>query len=100
MSTYTKYKENIKQTNEARRAAVRRLINAHRDEFDELYLDEAIARGLNPTKIRSKMKKAEDASRTEEEFRTAVAAEVEKILSAAQTNTEIKMESESASVDA
>lgn len=93
MSTYEKYKDGIKKTNEARRAAIAKLIDAHRDEFDSLYLDEAVARGLNPTKIRSKKKKAEDESRTVEEFRTAVAAEVEKILSAAQVNLEKKPDS-------
>ena len=90
MSTYQKYKENIKQTNEARRAAVRVLITNHRDEFDALYLVQAEMRGLNPTKIKSKLKQAEEASKTEEQFLSAVAAEVEKVLASAKLNTSIE----------
>ena len=90
MSTYQKYKENIKQTNEARRAAVRVLIANHREEFDALYLAQAEVLGLNPTKIKAKVKQAEEASKTEEQFRSAVAAEVEKILTSAALNTSIE----------
>lgn len=49
--SYEKYKESIKATNEARRAAVRTLIENHRKEFDNLYVEEAHKRGLNPVKI-------------------------------------------------
>lgn len=57
--SYQKYKETIKSTNEARRAAVRVLIDNHRQEFDEIYLVKAKERGLNPTKIASQVKKVE-----------------------------------------
>lgn len=59
MSSYQKYKDSIKTTNIARRAAVRTLIDNHREEFDALYIDEATKRGLNPTKIASQIKKTE-----------------------------------------
>ena len=59
MSHYEKYKDVIKTTNQARRAAIARLIDAHRADFDDLYLEEARARGLNPTKIEGMRKKAE-----------------------------------------
>jgi hypothetical protein len=55
--SYQKYKETIKLTNEARRAAVRVLINQHREEFNELYFTEATKCGLNPTKIAAQIEK-------------------------------------------
>ncbi len=57
--SYEKYKETIKATNEARRSAVRELINNHRQEFDQLYVAEATKIGLNPTKIVAQLKRAE-----------------------------------------
>lgn len=57
--SYEKYKDVIKTTNVARRAAIRTLIENHRDEFDALYIAEAEARGLNPTKIRAKIERVE-----------------------------------------
>lgn len=58
-SNYDKYKDVIKTTNQARRAALARLADAHRAEFQDLYLEEARARGLNPTKIERAKAKAE-----------------------------------------
>lgn len=63
--SYQKYKETIKATNEARRAAVRVLIDNHREEFDAIYLVKAKERGLNPTKIASQIKKGEMAKNLE-----------------------------------
>lgn len=75
--SYQKYKETIKQTNEARRAAVRVLIDNHRQEFDEIYLVKAKERGLNPTKIASQVKKVELAKEVEEtEITEAELAEI------------------------
>lgn len=79
--SYQKYKETIKATNEARRDAVRVLIDNHRDEFDAIYLDKARARGLNPTKIASQVKKVELAKKTKEEFDKAVEEKVAEITS-------------------
>lgn len=58
--SYQKYKESIKETNKARRLAVRRLIANHRKEFDLLYLEEATQMGLNPTKTMAQIKKVEE----------------------------------------
>jgi hypothetical protein len=55
--SYQKYKVTIKATNEARRSAIRVLITRHQDEFDALYLEEAIKCGLNPTKVTSRVSK-------------------------------------------
>jgi hypothetical protein len=63
--SYQKYKETIKATNEARRAAVRVLIDNHREEFDAIYLVKAKERGLNPTKIASQVKKVQMAKISE-----------------------------------
>lgn len=57
MGNYQKYKENIKETNKARREAVKVLIANHRDEFDEIYLEKAKEFGLNPTKTISQREK-------------------------------------------
>lgn len=56
--SYEKYKDSIKKTNVARRAAVKILINNHRAEFDELYVQQAKEHGLNPVKIAGQIKKA------------------------------------------
>lgn len=78
--SYEKYKENIKATNEARRAAVRLLINNHREEFDELYVYEAHKRGLNPTKITAQIKRVEAERESEEKFASAVDQKLQEIL--------------------
>ena len=57
MTTYEKYKEVIKATNVARREAVKMLIENHRAEFDELYIQTATQMGLNPKKIVSQKTK-------------------------------------------
>ena len=67
MSSYQKYKESIKKTNVARRAAIRTLIENHRAEFDNLYLEEAKKFGLNPIKIQAQVKKH---PKTEAELQT------------------------------
>lgn len=60
MTKYQKYKDAIKQTNKARRVAIRRLIELHREEFDQLYVEEANKHGLNPTKTQNKLEKADN----------------------------------------
>lgn len=74
--SYEKYKDTIKVTNTARRAAVKILIDKHRAEFDELYLSEAEKRGLNPTKIKAKAARAVadsvESSLSEQELASAV----------------------------
>lgn len=80
--SYQKYKETIKQTNEARRDAVRVLIDNHREEFDAIYLDKAKARGLNPTKIASQVKRVELAKKEKEVFDKAVNEKVAEVLEA------------------
>ena len=70
--SYQKYKETIKATNEARRDAVRVLIDNHREEFDAIYLVKAKERGLNPTKIASQVKRVELAKKEKDDFDKAV----------------------------
>ena len=53
---YEKYKDRIKKTNEARRAAARVLITNHREEFDLIYLEKAKEYGLNPAKTAAQIK--------------------------------------------
>jgi hypothetical protein len=79
--SYQKYKETIKSTNEARRDAVRVLIDNHREEFDAIYLEKARARGLNPTKIASAVKKVALAKKSKEEFDRAVEEKVAELTS-------------------
>lgn len=67
MSNYEKYKDVIKTTNAARRAALARLAKEHEEEFRNLYLEEARARGLNPTKTERLQKKSETLAAVEEE---------------------------------
>lgn len=67
MSNYEKYKEVIKTTNAARRAALSRLAKEHEAEFRALYLEEARARGLNPTKIERLVRKEEALAAIEDE---------------------------------
>ena len=55
--SYEKYKEVIKATNVARREAVKVLIENHREEFDNLYLEVARNHGLNPKKIESQIRR-------------------------------------------
>lgn len=57
--SYQKYKEVIKATNVARRNAIKVLIDNHRDEFDQLYVEAATTMGLNPTKIKAQVKRVE-----------------------------------------
>ena len=78
--SYEKYKVTIKATNEARRDAVRVLIDMHRDEFDAIYLVKARERGLNPTKIASQVKKVEVAKKEREDFDKAVGTKVAEII--------------------
>lgn len=85
--SYQKYKETIKATNEARRDAVRVLIDNHREEFDAIYLEKAKARGLNPTKIAASIKKAELVKKEQAEFDKAVNEKVSEILKANLTPT-------------
>lgn len=59
MTKYQKYKDAIKETNKARRLAIRRLIENHRQEFDTLYVEEAQKQGLNPTKTQNKLEKVD-----------------------------------------
>jgi hypothetical protein len=61
-SNYEKYKDVIRETNAARRAALLRLSEAHLDEYQTLYLEEALARGLKPTKIARMQRKAAAAA--------------------------------------
>lgn len=42
--------EHVKKANAARNAAMKRLINAHFDEWKELYREEAAARGIKARK--------------------------------------------------
>lgn len=79
--SYQKYKETIKKTNEARRSAVRVLIENHREEFDAIYLEKAKTYGLNPTKIASQVKRVELAKKTKEDFDKAVEDKVAEITS-------------------
>lgn len=81
MSSYEKYKDTIKVTNEARRSAVRVLINNHREEFDALYVEEANKRGLNPTKIVAQIKRVEMQRESAENFSNAVDEKVKEVLS-------------------
>lgn len=60
--SYEKYKDTIKATNTARRNAVKKLIDLHRQEFDQLYLIEAQAIGLNPSKIKAQVLRTESAN--------------------------------------
>lgn len=66
--SYDKYRESIKQTNEARRIATKTLIANHRQEFDEIYFAEATRLGLNPVKIANKLRKKDEE--TSEELST------------------------------
>lgn len=66
-TNYEKYKEVIKTTNVARRAALSRLAKLHEEEFRVLYVEEAKARGLNPTKTERMQKKADVAAAIEVE---------------------------------
>lgn len=59
--SYAKYREVINATNMARRAAIKTLIDRHREEFNGLYLVEAEKLGLNPTKIQAKVKRAKES---------------------------------------
>jgi hypothetical protein len=58
MSNYQKYKVNIKETNKARREAVKVLIANHREEFDVIYVEIAKNHGLNPTKTISQQERS------------------------------------------
>ena len=87
--SYQKYKETIKATNEARRDAVRVLIDNHREEFDAIYLEKATARGLNPTKIASQVKKLEQAKKEKELFDKAVAEVLEQANVTSEELTEL-----------
>lgn len=66
MTTYQRYKEAIKATNAARRAATKVLINNHRTEFDLLYVEEATRRGLNPSKTLGHLSREAEAADTVE----------------------------------
>lgn len=59
-SNYDKYRDVIRLTNQARRAALARLAETHKTEFQNLYLEEARARGLKPTKVERALKKSTD----------------------------------------
>lgn len=61
MGNYQKYKESIKDTNKARREAIKILVANHRAEFDNLYLEQAKQFGLNPTKTLAQQDKSESA---------------------------------------
>lgn len=79
--SYEKYKDTIKATNEARRTAIRELINAHRAEFDEIYIRVATERGLNPTKIVAQVAKAAAEREKQQEMAEAVQEAVAAALS-------------------
>jgi hypothetical protein len=81
--SYQKYKENIKATNVARRAAIRVLIDNHREEFDNLYIEEAKKHGLNPTKIESQVRKTELAREAQAEFDKIVELRARELVEAA-----------------
>lgn len=57
--SYEKYKDTIKATNVARREAVKLLIENHREEFDNLYIEVADRHGLNPSKIKSQVTRSQ-----------------------------------------
>lgn len=57
-SNYEKYKDMIRVTNAARRAALKRLADMQPDVYKQFYIEEAKARGLNPTKIERMTKRA------------------------------------------
>lgn len=48
MTTNGKTPEHVQRTNAARTAAVKRLIEAHQDEWRKIYAEEATARGIAP----------------------------------------------------
>lgn len=81
MSSYQKYKDSIKQTNVARRSAVRVLIDNHREEFDALYIEEAKKLGLNPTKIEAQIKKVELKKLADADFNSLVEQRAKELLS-------------------
>ncbi len=83
MSSYQKYKENIKATNVARRSAIRVLIENHREEFDNIYIEEALKHGLNPTKITSQVKRVELAKKAEEEMAREVELRARELIASA-----------------
>jgi hypothetical protein len=83
MSSYQKYKENIKATNVARRSAIRVLIENHREEFDNIYLEEARKIGLNPTKIEAQVKKVELAKKVQEDFSKEVELRARELIASA-----------------
>lgn len=78
--SYEKYKDTIKATNEARRAAVKELIDRHREEFNSLYIAEAETRGLNPSKIRGEIERAQRKQVEQEELQRIIDEKVAEAL--------------------